>query len=177
MVEHRLQRLAVPVDVAQDQIRHGIRSGNSESLSLLSPIRQDTIFPVWRPPHSSDLTYTLSVCRLLVTSLTRTKSMSKRVNIMLPDQTIRVLDRVAPKGDRSRFISQAVLHYVQTQSRANLRERLKQGALAHAKLDLEIAQEWFPVEQELWDRLEIDDPPKKPSRSAGKSTSRRLTRR
>jgi CopG family transcriptional regulator/antitoxin EndoAI len=103
--------------------------------------------------------------------------MSKRVNIMLPDQTIRVLDRVAPKGDRSRFISQAVLHYVQTQSRANLRERLKQGALANAKLNLEIAEEWFPVEQELWQRLEIEDPPKKPSRSAGKSTSRRLTRR
>ena len=31
---------------------------------------------------------------------------------------------------------------------ANLRERLKQGALSHAKLDLEIAEEWFPVEQE-----------------------------
>ena len=55
--------------------------------------------------------------------------MSKRINIMLPDTTIQVLNRVAPKGDRSRFISQAVLHYVQTQSAANLRERLKQGAL------------------------------------------------
>jgi len=90
--------------------------------------------------------------------------MSKRVNIMLPDHTIRVLDRVAPKGDRSRFISQAVLHYVQAQSRANLRERLKQGALANARLNLEITEGWFPVEQELWQRLEIEDPPKKPSR-------------
>ena len=103
--------------------------------------------------------------------------MSKRVNIMLPDQTVRVLDRVAPKGARSRFISQAVLHYVQTQSRANLRERLKQGALANAKLDLEIAEEWFPVEQELWQRLDEEDRPKKPSRNAGKSTSQRSTRR
>lgn len=103
--------------------------------------------------------------------------MSKRVNIMLPDQTIKVLDRVAPKGDRSRFISQAVLHYVETQSRANLRERLKQGALANARLDLEIAEEWFPVEQELWQRLEREERPQKPSRSVGKSTSRRLTQR
>ena len=103
--------------------------------------------------------------------------MSKRVNIMLPDATVKVLDRVAPKGDRSRFISQAVLHYVQTQSAANLRERLKQGALANAKLDLEIAAEWFPAEQEQWRRLEHEEQPKKPSRSAGKSTSRRLTRR
>jgi hypothetical protein len=99
--------------------------------------------------------------------------MSKRLNIMLPDTTAKVLDRVAPKGGRSRFISQAVLHYVQTQSAANLRERLKQGALANANLDLEIAGEWFPVEQEAWQKLEQEEH----SRSVGKSTSRRSTRR
>jgi CopG family transcriptional regulator/antitoxin EndoAI len=102
--------------------------------------------------------------------------MSKRLNIMLPDATIKVLDKVASKGDRSRFISQAVLHYVDTQSRANLRERLKQGALANAKLDLEIAEEWFPVEQEVWQRLEKEEQAKESSRSGGKSTSRRSTR-
>jgi CopG family transcriptional regulator/antitoxin EndoAI len=75
--------------------------------------------------------------------------MSRRVNIVLPDATVKILDRIAPRGDRSRFISQAVLHYVQTRSAANLRERLKQGALANTKLDLEIAEEWFAVEQEL----------------------------
>ena len=103
--------------------------------------------------------------------------MSKRVNIMLSDATVKVLDRVAPRGDRSRFISQAVLHYVDTQSKANLRERLKQGALANATLDLEIAEEWFPVEQEAWQRLEKEEQTKKPSPSEGKSTSRRSTRR
>lgn len=103
--------------------------------------------------------------------------MSKRLNIMLPDATVKVLDRVVPKGDRSRFISQAVLHYVQTQSAATLRERLKQGALANAKLDLEIAEEWFPVEQEAWQKLEQEEQTKKRSRSAGKSISRRSTRR
>src|SRR5271169_4540018 len=103
--------------------------------------------------------------------------MSKRLNIMLPDATVKVLDRVAPKGDRSRFISQAVLHYVHTHSAANLRERLKQGALANARLDLEIAEEWFPVEQEAWQKLEKEDPARKPSRGVGRSTSRRLTRR
>ncbi len=62
--------------------------------------------------------------------------MSKRVNIVLPDETLRVLDRVAGKGDRSRFISEAVLHYVRSRGAANLRERLKHGALANAKLNL-----------------------------------------
>ena len=103
--------------------------------------------------------------------------MSKRVNIMLPDATVRVLDRVAPKGGRSRFISQAVLHYVDSQSRANLRERLKQGALANSAQDLKIAEEWFPAEQAAWQQLEKEEQRQKPSRSAGKSTSRRSTRR
>ena len=79
--------------------------------------------------------------------------MSKRVNIVLPDETLRVLDRVAGKGERSRFISEAVLHYVRSRGAANLGERLKHGALANAKLNLEIAEEWFPVEQEAWRAL------------------------
>jgi CopG family transcriptional regulator/antitoxin EndoAI len=103
--------------------------------------------------------------------------MSKRVNIILPDATLKILDRVAGKGDRSRFISQAVLHYVQTHGAANLRERLKQGALSNAKLDLEIAEEWFPVEQEAWQRLDREEPAAKSSRGEVKSSSRRSTRR
>jgi hypothetical protein len=35
-----------------------------------------------------------------------------------------------------------------------LRELLKQGALANADLNLEIAEEWFPVEQEAWLKLD-----------------------
>jgi CopG family transcriptional regulator/antitoxin EndoAI len=103
--------------------------------------------------------------------------MSKRVNVMLPDATVKVLDRVAPRGERSRFISQAVLHYVRTRSAANLRERLKQGALANRELDLELAEEWFPVVQEAWQKLEEEEQPKKLSRSGAKSTSQRSTRR
>ena len=103
--------------------------------------------------------------------------MSKRVNIMLPDTTLKILDRVAGKGDRSRFISQAVLHFVRSQDASNLRDRLKQGALENASLDLEIAEEWFPLEQEAWQRLDREEKATKTSRSAAKSTSRRSTRR
>jgi hypothetical protein len=88
-----------------------------------------------------------------------------------------VLDRVTRKGNRSRLISQAVLHYVKARGAENLKERLKQGALANAKLDLEIAGEWFPVEQETWQRLEQEERITKATRGAEKSTSRRLTRR
>lgn len=79
--------------------------------------------------------------------------MSKRVNIMLPDTTVAVLDRLAPRGKRSSFISHAVLYYVKTRSKQNIRERLKQGYLANAERDLEIAQEWFPLEEEAWQKV------------------------
>jgi CopG family transcriptional regulator/antitoxin EndoAI len=76
--------------------------------------------------------------------------MSKRINIMLPERTLAVLDRVAPKGNRSRFVSRAVLHYVETQGRQSLREQLKAGYLANADESLKIAAEWFPLEEEAW---------------------------
>jgi CopG family transcriptional regulator / antitoxin EndoAI len=76
--------------------------------------------------------------------------MSKRINIVLPDTTIRVLDRIAPKGDRSRFISQAVLHYVESVGKQSLKEQLKAGYQANAERNLEIAAEWFPLEEEAW---------------------------
>ena len=76
--------------------------------------------------------------------------MSVRINVILPDETVRVLDRVAPKGNRSRVISEAVLHYVSSRGRSNLAEQLKAGALANAKRDMAIAEEWFPLEEEEW---------------------------
>jgi len=72
--------------------------------------------------------------------------MSKRVNIVLPDQTLAILARVAPRGNRSQLISRAVLYYVQSLGKQTLRERLKQEALSNAGRDVEMAADWFPVE-------------------------------
>lgn len=80
--------------------------------------------------------------------------MSKRINVVLPDKTIAVLDRVAPKGARSRFIDRAVRHLVEAEGKQNLRARLKDEALANAGRDLAIAVEWFPLEEEAWQRAE-----------------------
>jgi CopG family transcriptional regulator/antitoxin EndoAI len=78
--------------------------------------------------------------------------MTKRINVVLPVETLTVLDRVAPKGNRSRLISEAVLYYVESKARSNLAGRLKAGAVANARRDLEIAQEWFSLEEEAWRR-------------------------
>ncbi|MGP8243381.1 MAG: hypothetical protein ACLQVN_02560 [Bryobacteraceae bacterium] len=65
--------------------------------------------------------------------------MSKRINIILPDKTVALLDRLASKGARSRFIDRAVRHYVETQGKASLREHLKAGDRANAERDLAMA--------------------------------------
>jgi CopG family transcriptional regulator / antitoxin EndoAI len=74
--------------------------------------------------------------------------MSKRINIVLPEKTVALLDRVAPKGSRSRFISSAVLHFIDSQGKGMLRERLKHEALENAARDVAMAAEWFPLEEE-----------------------------
>ena len=76
--------------------------------------------------------------------------MNKRINVILPATTVAVLDRVATKGNRSALIDRAIRHYVNTQSRQSLRERLKQEALTNAERDLQMAAEWFPLEEEAW---------------------------
>jgi hypothetical protein len=82
--------------------------------------------------------------------------MNKRINIVivLPEKTAGVLDRVTTKGARSRFIDRAVLDYVETQGRQNLRERLKEGYHVNAERDLDIAAKRFPLEEEAWKAFE-----------------------
>ena len=42
--------------------------------------------------------------------------MAQRINIILPEATVRTIDRMARPGQRSRFIDRAVQHYVTTAS-------------------------------------------------------------
>ena len=78
--------------------------------------------------------------------------MHRRLNVTLPEETVRIIDRLAKKGKRSRLIAEAVSHYVQSRARARLRKRIKQGALRRAARDLQLAAGWFPLEEELWHR-------------------------
>jgi CopG family transcriptional regulator / antitoxin EndoAI len=93
--------------------------------------------------------------------------MSKRINIVLPDKTVAVLDRVTTKGNRSRFIDRAVRRLVEVEGKANLRLRLKEEALANADRDLEMAAEWFPLEEEVSQRMD------RPSEKAPKKVTQR----
>lgn len=76
----------------------------------------------------------------------------QRVNITLPEETLRLLDRVSGKGNRSGVIDRAVQHYIETVGARNLRKRLKEGALRRAGRNAGIAKEWFFVDAETWQK-------------------------
>jgi CopG family transcriptional regulator/antitoxin EndoAI len=76
--------------------------------------------------------------------------MNNRINVSLPAETVAVLDQLAGKGNRSALIDRAIRQFIKSQSRQNLRERLKQEALANAERDLHMAAQWFPLEEEAW---------------------------
>jgi CopG family transcriptional regulator / antitoxin EndoAI len=77
-------------------------------------------------------------------------TMHRRINISLPEETLALIDRVAKLGDRSRFIDEAVKHYVQEVGRSKLRKQLQEGALRRARRDLALAEEWFGLDEEVW---------------------------
>lgn len=76
--------------------------------------------------------------------------MHKRLNITLPETTVELIEDLAQKGGRSSFIDNAVKFYVKQLKQEGLRERLKEGAIVRSQQDLEIAEEWFNLEEELW---------------------------
>ena len=80
--------------------------------------------------------------------------MHKRLNITLPAETVDLVDQKVKKGDRSRFIDQAIKRYLNEVDKENLREQLKEGYMAWAERDLEITAEWFPLEEEVWQKNE-----------------------
>jgi CopG family transcriptional regulator / antitoxin EndoAI len=81
--------------------------------------------------------------------------MSKRINIVLPESTIRTLDRIVKRGGRSRFIDEAIRHFLEHKSAEALRFYLERAAIWDRDLDQEVAADWFAVDIEARQRLDI----------------------
>ncbi len=78
--------------------------------------------------------------------------MQRRINISLSEESVRLLDQLAPRGDRSRYIEQLVKR--SAQDRRELRRLLKERAIRRAHLDRQIAAEWDPVADDVWRKLD-----------------------
>jgi CopG family transcriptional regulator/antitoxin EndoAI len=80
--------------------------------------------------------------------------MNKRINIVLPESTIRTINRLAKPGHRSRFIDQAVQHYVAAGRAAALRTRLEEAIVRDRDLDREVMEDWSAVDREQWHNID-----------------------
>lgn len=78
--------------------------------------------------------------------------MQQRINITLPTETVGLIDRVAEKGNRSSFIDKAVRFYVESVEQAKLNKQWKDAASKNVERDLEMAEEWFALEEEAWQK-------------------------
>lgn len=96
--------------------------------------------------HTVDVYYSVTLEKM------ERNIMYHRINITLPEETLGIIDRVVEKGDRSRFIDKAVRYYVEAIGKAKLKKLLKEGAIARAERDLRIAEEWFTLEEESWQK-------------------------
>jgi len=76
----------------------------------------------------------------------------KRVNITLPESTVAMLATVANNGERSTFIDTAIKKYVDEIRKQDLREQIKEGSIARAERNLQMAQEWSHLEDEVWQK-------------------------
>ena len=84
--------------------------------------------------------------------MSNTSNKYKRINISIPIETLQLLNEIAPPKKRSQIITKAVTQYANMIKRLQLREQLKTGYLANAESDRQIAEEWFPVEQEAYEK-------------------------
>ena len=73
----------------------------------------------------------------------------QRVDVTLPRETVRLLEKIAKRGDRSRLVDQAIRYFAKEMSRANLRKQLKEGAITNASRDLNLSEEWFLIDDDV----------------------------
>ena len=64
---------------------------------------------------------------------------------MSTERTVELIDRFAGKGRRSALIDQAVLRFVQQESRTSIRKQLAAGAQARAERDSRLAEKWCAI--------------------------------
>ena len=80
----------------------------------------------------------------------QTRAAYRRLNITLSEDTVDLLDRLVPRGERSRFIAQLVKRTAQ--ERADLYARLEESYARRAQRDREICAEWDYLSDQVWRR-------------------------
>ncbi|WP_354636113.1 hypothetical protein [Planktothricoides raciborskii] len=87
--------------------------------------------------------------------------MNQSIQIALPEETIQLIDRFTPISEsseailshRSQLINEAVKSYIAQKQKEILRQQLKEGAIQRSERDLNLAEDYFHLEEEAWQNL------------------------
>ncbi|GGJ04020.1 antitoxin EndoAI [Alicyclobacillus cellulosilyticus] len=81
---------------------------------------------------------------------------TKRIVVYVPDQLLAQVDGIAKREQRNRsdIIREAMRAYLEEQRKCEIRASLQQGYLEMARINLRIATEAFPLEQEAGGTVE-----------------------
>ena len=74
----------------------------------------------------------------------------RRISISVSEEAVKLLDRLAPKGDRRRCIERLVKRTAR--ERMELRARLKVSKRDALRATGKTAPEWDPLADEVWQR-------------------------
>lgn len=78
-------------------------------------------------------------------------SQKVKVTLTLPTEVMDAVRREASPRGYSKFIAEAVVYFIEERGRRALRERLIAGYRARAGRDQALAEEWRPLEEEVWE--------------------------
>ena len=76
--------------------------------------------------------------------------MYQQIKIVLPQKTIELIDSLAMQEDRDRLIDEAINFYAIDKQKRLLQQQLCEGAIRRSDRDLNLAQDWFNLEEEVW---------------------------
>jgi metal-responsive CopG/Arc/MetJ family transcriptional regulator len=74
-----------------------------------------------------------------------------RMNITIPEDLARKMEKLIEPNKRSRFISEALKRRIEEMQREKLQEILEEGYKARAMESRKIAKEFEPIDLEGWD--------------------------
>ncbi|PSB58193.1 ribbon-helix-helix domain-containing protein [Chamaesiphon polymorphus] len=76
--------------------------------------------------------------------------MYQQINITLPQKTLELIDSLTAQEGRSQLIDEAINFYVIDKQKQLLKQQLREGAIHRSERDLSLVEDWFNLEEEVW---------------------------
>ena len=79
--------------------------------------------------------------------------MDRKLNITIPEATMQLIEEKMPQENLEQLINKALNFYIKQNLSENLKEELRIGAIKRAERDLQLAEEWYELEEEAWEKI------------------------